>query len=182
MHPKNAAVWICAAAAAAVVTTEAVAAASVRRGEYLAQIGGCADCHTPMKMGPKGPMPDSARGLSGHPQEIAVPPPPAAQGPWAWGGFATNTAFWGPWGISYAINLTPDVQTGIGSWKVEEFVNAMRTGKHLGTGRPILPPMPWPGYGKMTDEDLRSLFAYLTSQPAVRNLVPHAVLAPPPKP
>lgn len=45
---------------------------------------------------------------------------------------ATLTAFSGPWSISFAINLTPDVETGIGKWKTDEFVKALKTGKHLG--------------------------------------------------
>lgn len=142
------------------------------RGSYLVNSFGCGDCHTPLKMGPGGPAPDRARGLSGHPQEAALPPPPAAQGPWVAAFAATNTAYAGPWGISYAANLTPDVKTGIGSWKADDFVKAMRTGKHLGVGRPILPPMPSRSLANMTDRDLRAIFAYLVAQPAVANLVP----------
>ncbi|HET8870773.1 MAG TPA: hypothetical protein VFM48_10020, partial [Aquabacterium sp.] len=82
--------------------------ALIERGGYLIQGFGCADCHTPLKMGPNGPKPDFSRGLSGHPQQLTVGPAPAASGAWVWGGAGTNTAFWGPWGISYAANLTPD--------------------------------------------------------------------------
>jgi hypothetical protein len=172
---------VCASAASAAnAATDAPRAPT--RGDYLVATSGCSDCHTPMKMGPKGPEPDLARGLSGHPQGATLPPPPAAQGPWLWGGSATNTAFWGPWGVSYASNLTPDAQTGIGAWKVDDFVRAMRSGKHFGNGRPILPPMPWPMLSQMTDADLRAIFASLTARPAVKNLVPQAVVAPPPKP
>src|SRR5437870_2909027 len=80
------------------------------RGAYLVTIGGCNDCHTPLKMGPKGPEPDRDRMLSGHPQSLVMTPPPkqAPNGPWMWSGAVTNTAFAGPWGISYARNLTPD--------------------------------------------------------------------------
>lgn len=144
----------------------------LRRGAYLVGIGGCADCHTPMKMGPKGPAPDFSRGLSGHPQEVPLPPAPAAQGPWIWGGAATNTAFWGPWGISYAANLTPDAETGLGAWTPAQFVATMKKGLHLGVGRPIAPPMPWQAYGRMTESDLLAMFAFLRSQPAIKNAVP----------
>jgi hypothetical protein len=50
----------------------------------------------------------------------------------------------------------------------------MKTGKHMGeaTSRPIMPPMPWPQYGNMTDDDLRSIFAYLKTVPPVNNPVP----------
>ncbi|MFZ0391627.1 MAG: hypothetical protein WAN36_14295, partial [Calditrichia bacterium] len=82
------------------------------------------------------------------------------------------TAFVGPWGISYGINLTPDDQTGIGLWKEEHFVQAMRTGKHMGAGRPILPPMPWQSFGQLPDEDLQAVFAFLKSLKPVKNRVP----------
>src|SRR5450830_754442 len=91
----------------------------VARGKYLVTIMACNDCHTPLKMGPKGPEPGMTRMLSGHPQEMKLPPPPAPAGPWIWSGTGTLTAFAGPWGISYAINLTPDQNTGIGIWTEE---------------------------------------------------------------
>ncbi len=151
--------------------------AVIARGGYLVNAMGCSDCHTPMKMGPDGPAPDLARGLSGHPEAMALPPAPAASGPWVWGGAGTNTAFWGPWGVSYASNLTPHKESGIGTWKADAFVMALRTGKHLGVGRPILPPMPWRPFGHLDDGDLRAMFAYLQSQPAIANRVPPPVPA-----
>jgi hypothetical protein len=123
-------------------------------------------------MGANGPEPDMTRQLSGHPAALKMPPPPTFGAEWAWGGAATNTAFVGPWGISYAANLTPDDQTGLGRWNEEMFVRALRLGKHLGNSRPIQPPMPWPWYGKMTDEDLKATFACLRSIPAIANEVP----------
>jgi hypothetical protein len=142
------------------------------RGEYLATIGGCGDCHTPLKMGPRGPEPDMTRYLSGHPAEMKLPPAPAAQGPWLWNGAATNTAFAGPWGVTYSANLTGDKETGLGNWKVDDFIKALRTGKHVGVGRDIQPPMPWQNYSRMTESDLQALFAYLQSVPAIKNRVP----------
>lgn len=144
----------------------------VERGKYLVTILGCNDCHTPWAMGPNGPEPDMTRMLSGHPQDLKVAPPPKPVGPWTWAGAGTMTAFAGPWGISYAINLTPDQNTGIGIWTEDMFVKSMRTGKHMGTSRPIQPPMPWPWYAKMTDEDLKVVFAYLRSVPPMVNRVP----------
>lgn len=82
------------------------------------------------------------------------------------------TAAVGPLGASFAANLTPDIETGTGSWQLEMFINAMRTGKHLGAGRPILPPMPWEGLGKLSDEDLKALFNYLKSLKPIKNKVP----------
>jgi mono/diheme cytochrome c family protein len=161
--------------------TEPASADAVTRGAYLVAVGGCHDCHTPFKLGPKGPEPDMSLMLSGHPAAMKMPPAPRADGPWVWHGSATNTAFAGPWGVSYAINLTPDEETGIGSWSEKVFVSALKTGKHLGVGRPILPPMPWPGYAQMTEDDLKAVFAYLRTVPARKNKVPEAVVAPPPQ-
>jgi mono/diheme cytochrome c family protein len=144
----------------------------IERGRYLVTIGGCNDCHTPFKMTPTGPRPDMDRMLSGHPEQMKLPPAPKASVPWVWSGAATNTAFAGPWGLTFAANLTPDKNTGLGIWDERMFIQTLRTGKHWGQGRPIQPPMPWQGYGKMTDEDLKSVFAYLRSIPAVHNYVP----------
>ena len=118
--------------------------------------------------------------LSGHPEEAKVPPPPAIQGPWIVSTFATNTAFSGPWGVSFTANLTPDKETGLGTWTEENFVQTIRTGRHLGRGRPILPPMPAPVYANLTDEDLGAVFSYLQSLPPRRNQVP-TPLPPPPQ-
>ena len=149
--------------------------ALVERGKYLVTILDCNGCHTPWKMTENGPAPDMSRMLSGHPQDLKMPPAPAAQGPWLWQGAATNTAFAGPWGVTYTANLTPDTLTGLGIWTEEMFVKALRTGKHFGQSRPIQPPMPWPAYGQMTDGDLKSVYAYLRSIPPVKNLVPDYV-------
>jgi mono/diheme cytochrome c family protein len=154
-----------------------VADLSPAHGKYLVETHVCHDCHTPLKMGPKGPEPDMARMLSGHPAEMKMPAPPAGispAGPWAWAGAASNTAFAGPWGISYAANLTPDQNSGIGIWTEQMFLTALRTGKHMGTAssRDIVPPMPWQWFGKMTDDELKAIFAYLRTIPPVNNHVP----------
>lgn len=132
----------------------------------------CNDCHTPFEMGPNGPQPDTKRLLSGHPESLTLPPPPAPVGPWIWMGAATNTAYAGPWGVTYASNLTPDTNTGLGIWTEDMFLKAMKTGRHVGTSRPIQPPMPWPAYAQMTDDDLKAVFAYLHSVPGIANRVP----------
>jgi mono/diheme cytochrome c family protein len=155
------------------------AAARVERGKYLVSVVGCNDCHTPFKLGPKGPEPDMSRFLSGHPEQMGALPPAKAQGAWLWAGAATNTAFSGPWGISYAANLTPDQNTGLGIWTEEMFVNALRTGRHMGTSREILPPMPWPALRNASDEDLKSMFAYLRTIKPIVNHVPDAQVAAP---
>jgi hypothetical protein len=144
----------------------------VARGAYLVTMMGCNDCHTPWKMGAQGPAPDMTRALTGHPQDMVLPPPPAASGPWIWHGAATNTAFAGPWGVSFTANLTPDPETGLGKWTEDMFIATMRTARHQGKGRPILPPMPVKMIGKANDEDLKSIFAYLQSLAPVKNRVP----------
>jgi hypothetical protein len=146
-----------------------------KRGEYLVRYGGCGDCHTPRIMGPEGPEPDLKRFLAGHPQDVVLPAPPEpVSGPWSIVS-AGLTAWSGPWGISYAPNLTPDVDTGLGIWTEQMFMNAMRSGRHFGVGRPILPPMPWENVGVLTDDDLKAVYAYLRTIPAVENLVPDSV-------
>jgi len=144
----------------------------VKRGQFIVQSGGCNDCHTPLRMGPQGPEPNMSRMLSGHPESIVLPPPPPLNEAWNNVGSASNTAFAGPWGISYAINLTPDPDTGIGKWREKDFVQAIKTGKHLGVGRPIQPPMPWDSYRHLPESDLKAAFAYLKSIPPIRNKVP----------
>lgn len=144
----------------------------IARGKYLVTYGGCNDCHTPWIMGPHGPGPDLTRYLSGHPADAELPPPPRLEnGPW-FAATAGMTAWAGPWGISYAANLTPDENTGMGIWTEEMFINAMRTGQHYGVARKILPPMPWENLAALNDEDLKAIFAYLRSIPAIRNPVP----------
>ncbi|HET9887135.1 MAG TPA: c-type cytochrome [bacterium] len=155
------------------------AANALERGKYLVAAGACNECHTPFTMGPQGPMPDMSRMLSGHPANLELSDPPLPTNDWIMMGNATNTAFAGPWGITYSINLTPH-ETGLGVWTEEMFVKAIREGKHMGAGRPILPPMPWASYGQMTDDDLRAIFAYLKTIPPIDNAAPQAKINPPP--
>ena len=147
----------------------------VERGKYLTLVGGCNDCHTPKKFGPNGPEADMTKELSGHPAGEKLKPVPATLiGPEGYGTVTNNhlSAWVGPWGVSFAMNLTPDKETGLGSWTEMMFVDALKKGKHQGTGRPILPPMPWNWYMNMTEEDLKAVFAYLQSLPPVKNPIP----------
>ena len=167
----------CAAAWGAAVPSGAQPPASgnadaAKRGEYIVKSMGCADCHTPNKMGPNGPEPDQTQWLSGHPAGMQLPPAPPASGPWIASVAATMTAWSGPWGVSYTANLTPDPETGLGQWTEQQFVDTIRSGRHLGRGRQILPPMPWPAIRNMTDADLKAIFAYLRTIPALKNRVP----------
>jgi len=168
--------------------TEQKAAASkksqIERGLYLVTVGGCNDCHSPKKMTPHGPVPDEARLLSGQPvDEKLAEVPPNIFGPDKWGAITNNhlTAWVGPWGTSYGANLSPDPETGTGAWNEELFIRILRTGKFMASGRDILPPMPWYYYAKLTDADLKAIFAYLKSIKPVKNQVPDAIPPGPPQ-
>ena len=144
----------------------------VARGKYLVTTSACHDCHTPLMLGPNGPEPDFSRMLSGHPQSLEMPPPPEPVGPWTSAFSETNTAWAGPWGVSFTANLTPDPDTGLGRWTLRNFVDTIRSGRHMGRGREILPPMPIPMYRNFADDDLAAIFAFLQSIPPVSNRVP----------
>jgi mono/diheme cytochrome c family protein len=147
---------------------------TIARGKYIVSTSGCNDCHSPKILTPTGPVLDTTKILSGHPG--GVPPVTYdATKPGSWMLFSPDlTAAVGPWGMSFAANLTPDSATGIGAWTNEVFIKTLRSGKHLGQegGRPILPPMPWQEVAHMTDEDLSAIFAYLQSLPPIKNQVP----------
>ena len=169
----------CAAPGAQTRNTSGAATDPVARGQYIVNAGGCHDCHTPLKMGANGPEPDMTRALSGHPETVSIGTPPnLGKGPWQWAAAETSTAFSGPWGISFAANLTPDTNTGLGIWTEEMFVKAIRTGRHMGTSRPINPPMPWPAFRNFSDDDLHAVWSYLRSVRPITNHVPDYV--PPP--
>ncbi len=157
----------------------------VERGKYLTTLMGCEDCHSPKVMDPKlGPVPDTTKTLSGQPVDAPVPQWTPADMMTRNNVASTNmhfTAWAGPWGVSFTANLTPDKETGLGEWTEESFIQAIRTGKHQGqpNGREILPPMPWPMIRQASDADLKAIWAYLRSIPAVKNQVPLPV--PPPE-
>jgi mono/diheme cytochrome c family protein len=149
-----------------------------KRGEYLVNVIGCADCHAPKKMTDRGPVPDMDRFLSGFNSAQPIP------------NFDVKvmqkdqvvlfnpdlTAAAGPWGVSFAANLTPD-ETGIGNWTLDNFKRALTQGKSKGIegARDLLPPMPWPNYKNMTDEDIEAVFTYLKSLKPVKNVVPNPI-------
>jgi mono/diheme cytochrome c family protein len=143
-------------------------------GAYLVNLAGCNDCHSPKVFTDMGPVPDTTKLLSGSPADSKLPAIDTnmiQMGKWYLSS-SDLTAWVGPWGISYTANLTPDGPSGLGTWTDQVFIKAMRTGKHMGIGRPIMPPMPWQDFAKLTDEDLKSIFAYLQTLPPVRNKVP----------
>lgn len=146
----------------------------VALGEHLVTIAGCHDCHTPKKMGPTGPELDMDRALSGHPTQQPIPDLDRedleAKGVAATQGL---TAWIGPWGVSFAANITSD-QTGIGNWTEEQFFTVLREGKSKGiaTNRQILPPMPYEMFRHMTDQEISAIFAYLQTTKPIENIVP----------
>jgi len=145
------------------------------RGGYIVAHSGCNDCHTPWIFNKEFgmPVPDMTRMLSGHPAsgspESATKINPKTDLAIISADF---TAFTLPFGTVFTANLTPDKETGLGNWTEEMFVKAIRTGMHMGAeGRPIMPPMPWPEVRNLNDEDLKSVFAFLKTIPAIHNPV-----------
>ena len=124
------------------------AAAVLERGKHLATFGGCNDCHTP---GTLYGAPDFDRQLSG-----------------------SELGWTGPWGTSYARNLTPDLETGLGYYNEKEIILALRSGKRL-DGKPMLPPMPWQDVASLSDADMHALVAYLQSLKPIEHKVPDAL-------
>ncbi|AOP33913.1 cytochrome C [Leptospira tipperaryensis] len=151
----------------------------IERGKKLITIGGCSDCHTPKTMTPQGPVPDMNMFLAGYSEKNTLPDYKAfGKTPWLL--FSGDlTAVVGPWGVSFAKNLTPDPETGIGGWTEDMFIKTVRTQKRMGNGRPLLPPMGPIMMGNvnpMSDEDLKDIYAYLKSLKAVKNRVPEPIL------
>jgi mono/diheme cytochrome c family protein len=138
---------------------------SVERGRYLVNITGCHDCHSPKS---QGMTPDPARLLSGRPPTTKMPSKPDGE-------IHTSldlTAWFGPWGPSVASNLTPDTATGLPArgYNEKTFVQTMRSGKKP-NGTAVMPPMPIEVYQNLTDDDLRSIWAYLVTLKPIRNAV-----------
>jgi mono/diheme cytochrome c family protein len=124
----------------------------VAHGQYLVQhVAGCGDCHTPMD--------NTGQPIAGLT-------------------LAGGQRFDLPFGAVYARNLTPDNDTGLGTWSVDQIATAIRTGTAPAhTGRPatdgqLFPVMPYWLYGSMTSADAQDIAAYLKSVPAVHNAVP----------
>ncbi|SFS92173.1 Cytochrome c [Zhouia amylolytica] len=149
----------------------------IERGAYLVNAMGCNHCHSPKKMGPNGPEMIPELMLSGFPSDRPIV---KFNDTLIKSGFAIFypdlTATAGPWGVSFAANLTPD-DTGIGTWTESQFKKAFTEGKLKGldNGRMLLPPMPWQDFKHLKDEDIHAIFKYLKSIKPVRNIVPPAV-------
>ena len=119
---------------------------SVAYGAYLAgPLGHCVECHTPMSQQP---------GRRDYENMLAA------------GGFK----FEGPWGESVAANLTPDKETGLGSWTDEQIKKAITEGVRP-DGTRLRPPMAFAYYKNISDEDLDAIVAYLRSLKPVKHAV-----------
>ncbi len=154
----------------------------VQRGLELVKQGRCNNCHTPLVETEDGLVPDTKRTLSGHPSDSEIPEIPSAEiDSEEWLEFLStldSTAWAGEWGISFAANLTPDPTTGIGKWNEDVFIEIMRSGRHVSLTRNINPPMPWKDYAKLSEEDLKSIFIYLTNLKPIHNAVPKPIPLP----
>lgn len=124
---------------------KAQAADDVARGKYLVSVAGCNDCHTPGYFFGK---PDNSRFLGGS--EVGFEIPGA--------------------GIFHGPNLTPDKETGLGSWSDAQIVTALTTGKRP-DGRELAGVMPWRAFANFTQADLGAIVAYLRTLPPVHNKV-----------
>jgi hypothetical protein len=149
-----------------------------QRGEYLVTISGCSDCHSPKVMTSFGPIPDSTRLFSGHrsnskPLEVSKD---AFNKGWALFNHE-NTMLATPYFVSYSANITSD-STGIGLWSYEQFKTALTKGKWKGLegSRELLPPMPWPNYASMDEDDIKAIFTFLKQTKPVRNIVPNSAI------
>ena len=146
----------------------------IRRGAYLVSIAGCDDCHSPKKMGPMGPEIIPELRLSGYPatRPIQKADSNVVKRGWAMLG-ADLTSAAGPWGMSFAANLTSDA-TGIGNWTEDQFRKAFTEGKWKGMdgNRMLMPPMPWQNFRKMDPMDVSAIFAFLKSTKPVENVEP----------
>lgn len=117
----------------------------VKRGSFLVNLIGCADCHTPVD-NHRHPVPGMDFGGG---QVIAL-----------------------PWGNVASANITPD-PTGIAYYDEALFIKSMRTGT-VGA-RELNRAMPWMVLGKMTDQDLAAIFAYLKTLKPVRHRVDNSL-------
>lgn len=118
----------------------------IRRGQYLVTLGGCNDCHTPGYFFGK---PDMARFLGGSEVGFEIP----------------------GLGVFHGPNLTPDAETGLGTWSTEQIATAITKGKRP-DGRELAPIMPWHAFATLTTQDVRAIAVYLKGLLPVKNKVP----------
>jgi len=149
------------------------------KGMELVKQGNCGFCHTPLIETKEGAVPAPGKTLSGYPSGMELPELPDAEidsEEWLkFLGSLPNSVWAGPWGLSFASNITPDPKTGIGKWTEDIFIETMRSGRHIDLKRDISPPMPWRDYAKLSDEELAAIFAYLMTLEPVVNPVPKPI-------
>ena len=141
--------FLTASAAAAIILSTAASALAqdpIARGKYLTTFGGCTDCHTPGYFFGK---PDEKRHLAGSEVGFEIP----------------------GLGVFHGPNLTPDKETGLGNWSIQDIVTALQTGVRPDK-RILAPIMPWKALAQLTKDDANAIAAYLRSIPAVKNKVP----------
>ena len=118
--------------------------AQIDRGKYLVTLGGCTDCHTPGHFFGK---PDMSRFLGGSEVGFEIP---------------GHGVFHGP-------NLTPDPETGLGNWSINQIITAFQTGKRP-DGRELAPIMPWRAFANLTKDDATAIAVFLKSLPPVMRI------------
>lgn len=136
--------------------TATYTAEQLNRGQYMVKLLGCGVCHTDGALIGK---PDYAFNLAGSRTGIAYSNPLIEENP----------------GVIYPSNITPDIDTGIGSWSESEIVLLLRSGT-TSHNRKLLAIMPWPTYAWITDSDAVAIAAYLRNLPPVNHRVPDNVL------
>jgi mono/diheme cytochrome c family protein len=137
----------------------------VARGEYLAAVSGCKSCHTPFQdeyNNPETLTLDQIKTLSMHEEDAQD-----FENRLLAGGRVFPL---GPAGIVISANITPDIETGIGSWTDEQIETAIRTGMRP-DGRVLFPLMPYGVYRTMSDADMTAIITYLRSVPPVSNAI-----------
>ena len=127
----------------------------VTRGKYMVTLLGCGICHTD---GALVGDPNYALNMAGSRIGIAYSNPMENKYP----------------GVVYPSNITPDIETGIGSWTESDIVRLLRSGE-ASHDRQLLTVMPWPTYAWIIDSDALAIAAYLRSLPPVKHQVPENV-------
>jgi len=118
----------------------------VRHGEYIAQISGCAFCHSAFRE--DSTMIDELKYAGGQRFDVV------------------------PFGTFVSYNLTSDRETGLGAWTDDQIKTFVTSGVRRDGSRMIPFPMPWPNFANMKPQDLNALVAFLRSLPPVSNRIP----------
>ncbi len=152
---------------------------NVERGKRLVELGGCSQCHTPKIKTTLGYKPDEDRFLSGYPADKPLPDLPYAEiiaGEAEKSFYTTDATIWvGRWGVTFAPNLTPDAETGIGAMSEEDFIEIFRNKEHFSQENPLITPMPVNVYSKLSFFELRSIYIYLQTLEPISNEVPKRI-------